>query len=757
MPEGARAFLKRSGVKLSGILLVILGLAGFLLLSSYNPSDPSLNSATIVEPLNIGGLVGSYVTDFMWQIFGLSAFFPCLALVVWGFWICRGFCPSFTVFRILSLPFAMLLFSCSMEGFSFSPVWPMAAGWGGAAGIFFTGLVQEYTDFSSLQEYSFLPYEVLTLAALVFGSWLFCFSLGARFWTLLKQGITYLGVLTLALISFTKKCLGIIQKIFNIQRNNKALTQSEQKENSDNSKAKKTKKAQESKVKKVAAPLTRTESGYILPSLDFLANPTKSGKQVSEEVLQEKAAHLEDVLQEYGVNGEIVKILPGPVVTLYEFNPAYGVRNARIIGLSDDIARSMGVRSVRISTIPGRTVLGIEIPNENRETVFLKDLLGRKEFTESNKKLLMALGEDIGGNPVYKDLAEMPHLLIAGTTGSGKSVAVNTMILSLLYRLSPEQCRLIMVDPKMLELSIYNDIPHLLTPVVIEPKKAIVALNWAVKEMEDRYQSMNQLNVRNIENYNQKLAEIKASGKPFTRKVQIGFDTDGNPITEEQEIELKPYPYIAVIVDELADLMLTAKDAEIAIQRLAAKSRASGIHLILATQRPSVDVITGVIKNNFPTRISFQVSSKIDSRTILNAPGAEQLLGKGDMLFSVPGQGVTRIHGPFVSDKEVEDVVNALKSQGKPDYLDAVTREDDEDDEQEFGDMSLSGAEKGNIYAEAVAIVRSERKISISYLQRRLGIGYNKSADIVERMEREGIVSPPSRSGKREILLPEEN
>ncbi len=527
-------------------------------------------------------------------------------------------------------------------------------------------------------------------------------------------------------------------------------------------KIKKDKKPQESKVKKPSATVVKEQNGYKLPGLDLLAEPKKNAKTATEEELQERATRLEEVLEEYRVQGEVVKVTPGPVVTLYEFNPAYGVRNNRVIGLADDIARSMGVRSVRISTIPGRTVLGIEIPNVNRETVYLKELLDHKEFSASNKKLLMALGKDISGNPIYKDLAGMPHLLVAGSTGSGKSVAVNTMILSLLYRLSPEQCRLIMIDPKMLELSIYNDIPHLLTPVVIEPSKAIVALNWAVREMDERYQFMNQLNVRNIENYNQKVAEIKASGKPFTRKVQIGFDSDGNPIIDEQEIELKPYPYIAVIVDEFADLMVTAgKDAELAIGRLAAKSRAAGIHLILATQRPSVDVITGVIKNNFPTRISFQVSSKIDSRTILNEAGAEQLLGKGDMLFSVPGQGSIRMQCPFVSDEEVERIVEAIKAQGKPNYLDDVIKEDDEGD---FGDAdggvfdntSMGGGEKGNVYAEAVAIVRSERKVSISYLQRRLGIGYNKSADIVERMEREGIVSAPNRSGKREVLLPDE-
>lgn len=773
LPEEVRKFLKKYSVKLLGLLLIVAGLGGFLMLSSYNPSDNSLNTVSLTPLVNIGGKAGAVFADFMWQMFGFSAFFPSLALIIWGFWICRGFFPDLIFFRVFSVLLSMILISCVMQELSLPPAWPFIVGWGGAVGIFCVNTLHIYADFSSMQEYAFLPYKVLTLAFFILGGWLFCFAIGAKFWLLLKQIITFFGICILFIWNCCKKLSDKPQKQENTENEAKEVSLPEKTEKDFKSKIKislpkikKDKKPQESKVKKAQPTLTvQTEGGYLLPNKDLLAEPQKSVKPLSEEELQERAGKLEDVLEEYHVKGEVTKVIPGPVVTLYEFNPAYGVRNNRVIVLADDIARSMGVRSVRISAIPGRTVLGIEIPNKERETVYLKELVSRKEFTDSNKKLLMALGKDISGNPIYKDLAEMPHLLVAGSTGSGKSVAINTMILSLLYRLSPEQCRLIMIDPKMLELSIYNDIPHLLTPVVIEPAKAIVALNWAVREMEERYQFMNQLNVRNIENYNQKVQEIKASGEPFTRKVQIGFDSDGNPLMDEQEIELKTYPYIAVIVDEFADLMVTAgKDAELAVQRLAAKSRAAGIHLILATQRPSVDVITGVIKNNFPTRISFQVSSKIDSRTILNGPGAEQLLGKGDMLFSVPGQGLIRVQCPFVSDGEVERIVNSIKAQGKPDYLDDVLKEEDDD----FGSADMGGVfdntsmgggtgEKGNVYAEAVAIVRSERKVSISYLQRRLGIGYNKSADIVERMEKEGIVSAPNRSGKREVLLPDEN
>ncbi len=449
---------------------------------------------------------------------------------------------------------------------------------------------------------------------------------------------------------------------------------------------------------------------------------------------------------------------PGPVVTLYEFEPAPGTKSARVVALSDDIARSMSAVSARVAVIPGRNAIGIELPNEVRDTVYLREQLESEDFKASRQKLPLCLGKTIGGEPVIADLARMPHLLVAGTTGSGKSVAINTMILSLLYRFTPQQCRLIMVDPKMLELSVYDGIPHLLTPVVTDPKKAIIALRWAVREMEDRYKKMSKLGVRNIDGFNIRVSEAKAKGEVITRTVQTGFEKEtGQAVYEDEIMDLEPLPYIVVIVDEMADLMMVAgKEIEGAIQRLAQMARAAGIHVVLATQRPSVDVITGTIKANFPTRISFQVTSKIDSRTILGEMGAEQLLGQGDMLYMAGGGRITRVHGPFCSDEEVEKVVAHLKRQAKPVYVEAVTADDEEELEAEEspvfdeGDFGLGA---GDLYDQAVAVVLRHKKASTSYIQRRLQIGYNRAASIMERMEKEGVVGPANHAGKREILL----
>ena len=470
------------------------------------------------------------------------------------------------------------------------------------------------------------------------------------------------------------------------------------------------------------------------------------------------------MLEDFGVKGEIINVRPGPVVTMYELEPAPGIKSSRVIGLADDIARSMSAISARVAVVQGRNAIGIELPNQTRETVFLRELVASADFESSKHKLAIALGKTIGGEPVIVDLARMPHLLVAGTTGSGKSVAINTMILSLLYRLRPDECRLIMVDPKMLELSVYDGIPHLLTPVVTDPKKAVVALKWAVREMEDRYKKMSKVGVRNIDGFNAKAAEAKASGKTITRTVQTGFDKEtGEAVYEQEEMELSVLPYIVVIVDEMADLMLVAgKDIEGAIQRLAQMARAAGIHLIMATQRPSVDVITGTIKANFPTRISFQVTSKIDSRTILGEQGAEQLLGQGDMLYMAGGGRISRVHGPFVSDAEVEKVVAHLKTQGTPEYLDAITVDEDEEGDEGDGGGGGGGSaggefgdELGDLYDRAVAIVLRDRKCSTSYIQRRLSVGYNKAASLVERMEKEGVIGQANHAGKREILVPD--
>ncbi len=499
---------------------------------------------------------------------------------------------------------------------------------------------------------------------------------------------------------------------------------------------------------------------FEFPPMHLLAEPKQpSGRPgLSAQALEQNARLLEGVLEDFGVRGEIIAVHPGPVVTLYELEPAPGVKSSRVIGLADDIARSMSAISTRVAVIPGKNAIGIELPNQRRETVYLRELIASEDFEKSKGKLPLCLGKTIGGDPVIADLARMPHLLVAGTTGSGKSVSINTMILSLVYRLAPDKCKLIMIDPKMLELSVYDGIPHLLTPVVTDPKKAVVALKWTVREMEERYQKMSKLGVRNIDGFNTRIAQAQKKNEIITRTVQTGFDAEtGEAVYEEEELDLSPMPFIVVIVDEMADLMMVAgKDIEGAIQRLAQMARAAGIHIVMATQRPSVDVITGTIKANFPTRISFQVTSKIDSRTILGEQGAEQLLGQGDMLYMAGGGRIQRVHGPFVADDEVEDIVAHLKTQGAPEYLEQITS----DDEAADGgyDLLASGSDESNdLFDKAVAIVARDRKASTSYIQRRLSIGYNRAASIIERMETEGVVGPANHAGKREILLPDGN
>jgi S-DNA-T family DNA segregation ATPase FtsK/SpoIIIE len=534
------------------------------------------------------------------------------------------------------------------------------------------------------------------------------------------------------------------------------------------------------------AVATIQNDDYEHPSLELLAMPEASeGEEVDADVLEQNALNLQQTVQDFGVRGDILAVRPGPVVTLYELEPAPGTKSSRVIGLSDDIARSMSAVSARVAVVPGRNVIGIELPNETRETVYLRELLASPDFSVSKHKLALCLGKNIGGEPIIADLARMPHLLVAGTTGSGKSVAINTMILSLLYRLKPEECRLIMVDPKMLELSVYDGIPHLLSPVVIDPKKAVIALKWAVREMEERYKKMSKIGVRNIDGYNARMAEARAKGEVILRTVPAGFNREtGEAVFEQEAMDLSALPYIVIVVDEMADLMMVAgKEIEGAIQRLAQMARAAGIHLIMATQRPSVDVITGTIKANFPTRISFQVTSKIDSRTILGEMGAEQLLGQGDMLFMAGGGRTTRVHGPFCSDAEVESVVAHLKRQGRPAYLEAVTADDgsaetekgakgskaeraeraerqEEPEEAEVavfdvGSFVASGGGEagGDLYEQAIQVVLRDKKASTSYIQRRLQIGYNRAASIMERMEIEGIVGPANHAGKREILV----
>ncbi|MER8660301.1 DNA translocase FtsK [Mesorhizobium sp. M1148] len=506
---------------------------------------------------------------------------------------------------------------------------------------------------------------------------------------------------------------------------------------------------------------------FEMPSLHFLSEPKNVVRDasLSKDALEQNARLLEGVLEDFGVKGEIIAVRPGPVVTLYELEPAPGIKSSRVIGLSDDIARSMSAIACRVAVVPGRNAIGIELPNAKRETVYLREILASRDFETTKSKLALALGKTINGEAVIVDIAKMPHVLVAGTTGSGKSVAINTMILSLLYKLTPQDCRLIMIDPKMLELSVYDGIPHLLTPVVTDPKKAVVALKWTVREMEDRYRKMSKVGVRNIDGFNARVQLAEKKGEKISRTVQTGFDRQtGEAIYETENLDLEPMPYIVVIIDEMADLMMVAgKDIEGAVQRLAQMARAAGIHVIMATQRPSVDVITGTIKANFPTRISFQVTSKIDSRTILGEQGAEQLLGMGDMLYMAGGGRIQRVHGPFVADDEVEKIVAHLKLQGVPEYLDAITEDDGEDDDEPSGKGGAGGGGNSNFedsddpYDQAVSVVLRDGKASTSYIQRRLGIGYNRAASIIEKMEKEGIVGPANHAGKREILVPTED
>lgn len=508
-----------------------------------------------------------------------------------------------------------------------------------------------------------------------------------------------------------------------------------------------------------AQPDLLGNADYELPSLHVLSEPvqTTASANLNTDALEQNARLLEGVLEDFGVRGEIINVRPGPVVTLYELEPAPGIKSSRVIGLADDIARSMSAIAARVAVIPGRNAIGIELPNSKRETVYLRELLDSTDFEKTKAKLALCLGKTIGGEAVIADLAKMPHLLVAGTTGSGKSVAINTMILSILYRMRPEECRLIMIDPKMLELSVYDGIPHLLTPVVTDPKKAVVALKWTVREMEDRYKKMSKLGVRNIDGFNSRVKQASKKREVITRTVQTGFDHEtGEAIYEQEELKLEPMPYIVVIIDEMADLMMVAgKEIEGTVQRLAQMARAAGIHVVMATQRPSVDVITGTIKANFPTRISFQVTSKIDSRTILGEQGAEQLLGMGDMLFMAGGGRIQRVHGPFVGDNEVEEVVAHLQSQGVPEYLEAITNEDEVETSAVLEAMTGGSSDggEGDLYDQAVAIVLRDKKASTSYVQRRLSIGYNRAASIIEKMEEEGVISAPNHAGKRDILV----
>ncbi|ASX27889.1 cell division protein FtsK [Rickettsia sp. MEAM1 (Bemisia tabaci)] len=739
-----------SNSKVQAVILGIIGLATISMLISYKLDDPSFNSATTGYTNNLLGIFGSYLSDFLYQFFGVAAFIIPLSCFIWGknCWQ-QKYHKSFI--RISVMLLALFSTAALLSNFNLEFV---PSNGGGAAGIIIFHFLKQFTNQLHL--------------LLVFFTFIIFVVLFEIKFTSLSSFIIKLGkFLAYKIQTFFYNLFSqlTLPKLFSGKANNKIkITPSYTKLVSEKirfieePKHIMAKPAPVNPIKffnKPAAPKISQNETAALPPISLLRNPENHHiKGASSSELKQKAEELLTVLNDFGVKGQIINISQGPVVTLYEFEPAAGTKTSRVVGLSDDIARSLSALSTRIAVVPGKNVLGIELPNKQREFFCLKELIATPEYQDTSTLLPLVLGKDLAGKPLIADLAKMPHLLVAGTTGSGKSVGINAMIVSLLYRYTPEECRFIMIDPKMLELSAYDGIPHLLTPVVTEPAKAVVALKWAVKEMENRYRMMSNIGVKNIAGYNTKIQEVVKEGRIIEKSIQTGFDPEtGRPIYETVAMNMEKLPFIVVIVDEMADLMLVAgKDIEMLIQRLAQMARAAGIHIIMATQRPSVDVITGVIKANFPSRISFKVTSKIDSRTILGEQGSEQLLGMGDMLFMGNTSKITRVHGPFVNESEIEQITEYLKETGTPEYISAVTEQPDEDDSSiDIGD----GTSDEVLYKRAVQIVRDERKSSISYIQRSLRIGYNKAANLVEKMEKEGIVSPPNHTGKREILLPE--
>ena len=788
LPTGSGPFFARRLSELGGLALGGLAAVLAVALVTYSAADPSFNSAGGGTPANLVGRTGAYGADLLLQWLGLAAALVPAILAAWAWALLshRGLTRRLVRFALAPLSVLLAAVGCASLGIA---DWPAAAGAGGAAGE----LALSALGSAGLGNATGMTAAGIGAVFLVAAGGALVFALGVpwREWRELFRG-------TYWLLRSVVNCAAWAARWSSGKSGDRAagIEDDEQAAPPDRPRrfarsAKKTERGRRrepsllpvapeqaaqqpveepaepsivEKPRRKAKPGKREKKErqpdldledsvkYTMPPLALLTDADAANKanSASEEGLKQNAGMLVSVLEDFRVFGEITQVRPGPVVTLYELEPQPGTRTSRVIGLADDIARSMSAISVRAATIPGRSVIGIELPNGQRETVLLRELLASAAYESTESSLTLALGKDIGGNPVMADLARMPHLLVAGTTGSGKSVAINSMILSLLYRLPPDQCKLIMIDPKMLELSVYDDIPHLLTPVVTEPAKAVVALKWTVREMESRYKAMSKLGVRNISGYNKRLAEARAKGEQLTWRVNVGMDAEtGAPIHEEFEIDLTPMPFIVVVVDEMADLMLVAgKDIEGAVQRLAQMARAAGIHLIMATQRPSVDVITGTIKANFPTRISFQVTSKIDSRTILGEAGAEQLLGQGDMLYLSAGGRVARVHGPFVSDAEVERVTDFLRASGRPNYIEGIT------EEPEAGAAGIDeGGDEDPLYDRAVALVAAERKASTSFVQRHLQIGYNRAARIIERMESEGVISQANHVGKREVLV----
>ncbi|MFH1157435.1 MAG: DNA translocase FtsK 4TM domain-containing protein [Pseudomonadota bacterium] len=777
LPVSLQSFIAHRLTDLCGIWFATTGICLSLILFTFNVNDPSFNTASSGGKIhNAFGGFGSCMADILLQTLGLSSWLFALAFIVWGYRILARKSLGPLDRRIFLLVVAVLAGAVALSRFPSSESWGIGPTLGGSVGAgLFKAISGPLQDWLGGGAFTFVEISTLGIFAL---SCLLALGVEFREWA---SGMGRVRGGAAALSAAAANSLERFREWHSLHASvNPALLQKPRIRFLEDAapgsgttgaetggvlsslsaarrkpvvtpRQEKSGPAGDRKDRQKQLNLRTSDDEWQLPSLDLLEDRANApGIRLDEASLQKNAGMLQSTLHDFGVEGDILKVSPGPIVTLYEMEPAPGTKTSRVIGLADDIARSMSAVSVRVAVVPGKNAIGMELPNAKRETVFLKEMLASRDYQKTACRLPLALGKNIAGDPVIADLTRMPHLLVAGTTGSGKSVALNTMILSLLYRLSPERCRFIMIDPKMLELSVYDDIPHLLTPVVTESHRTITALKWAVREMEDRYRAMSKLGVRNIDGFNERLRDALAKGEVLMHKIQTGFDSDtGKPIFEEQPISLAELPYIVIIVDEFADLMLVAgKDVENAIQRLAQMARAAGIHLIMATQRPSVDVITGVIKANFPTRISFQVTSKIDSRTILGEGGAEQLLGQGDMLYMAAGGRITRVHGPFVGDGEVEKIVKCLRAQGVPDYIDGVT----DDEEEDAGETGDTGGISDDLYDQAVQIVLRERKASTSFIQRHLQIGYNRAARIIDRMEKEGLISAANHVGKREIL-----
>ena len=782
LPEPVRNFFSRRFAESAGLLIIFAGLAFAITLIGYDSLDTSLNNASSAPVNNPLGLYGAITADLSLQYFGLAAAIPAIVLLAWGGRLLRHRSVPHFGWRLLAVLIAVCAAAFALNAIAIPASWPIRTGLGGTFGhLAFDPVVALLAGYEVSANAPIAVAGLVTLIGLLGALamdrrdwWMVSRLIGnvsrrsgqATLWAALR-GARAARTGTAGLSSALKNRTAIRQEPHLIASPRakepsaritpEVPTTTPRRRVAARAKAPKPgRQAQAGRQAKLN--LSAPSDIYELPPLDLLADiddQVRIGNRVGEDALEQNARVLESVLEDFGVYGEIVHVRPGPVVTLYELEPAPGTKTSRVIGLADDIARSMSAVSVRIAVVPGRNVIGIELPNSSREIVGLRELLASSSFEKKSSDLTLALGKNIGGEPVMVDLARMPHLLIAGTTGSGKSVGINAMIASLLYRLPPEDCRFIMIDPKMLELSVYDGIPHLLAPVVTDPKKAVVALKWVTREMENRYRSMSKLGVRNVAGYNQRIEQARKKGETLSRKVQTGFDAEsGKPVFEEQPFDMVALPFIVVVVDEMADLMLVAgKEVEAAVQRLAQMARAAGIHLILATQRPSVDVITGTIKANLPTRISFQVTTKIDSRTILGEQGAEQLLGQGDMLYMAGGGRITRVHGPFVSDLEIESLVDFLKDQGEPDYIDDVT--DDEAAANGLPGFEPAGGEGSGdeLYDQAVALVAREQKASTSFIQRHLQIGYNRAARIIEQMEKESVVSTANHVGRREVLV----